>query len=95
MVHALGLNVFVGSMALVCLAGDAVTFLFAWKGMTLASYALVVSDGSAENGHAGLVYVVAASRGHPLRHPGGAGTAGVAPTGGRDGKVGRSGRRTS
>src|SRR6266545_282825 len=65
-VHGLGLNVFIGSMALVCLAGDAVTFLFAWEGMTLASYALVVSDGSDENGHAGLLYVVMAHAGTAL-----------------------------
>ncbi len=43
-VQTLALDVFVGCMALVCCAGDALTFLLAWEGMTLASYVLVVSD---------------------------------------------------
>jgi len=36
-------------MALVLCAGDALTFLLAWEGMTLASYALVVSEGNKKN----------------------------------------------
>ena len=38
------LNVFLGCMAFVSCAGDALTFLLCWEGMTLASYVLVVSD---------------------------------------------------
>jgi hydrogenase-4 component B len=53
------LNVFLACMALVCCAGDALTFLLCWEGMTLASYALVVSDDEdGENARAGLLYVV-------------------------------------
>jgi len=62
-VVAAGINVFVGSMALVVCAGDALTFLLAWEGMTLASYALVVSEGTDENARAGLVYIVMAHAG--------------------------------
>ena len=51
-------------MALVCCAGDALTFLLAWEGMTLASYVLVVSDtASEENARAGLLYLVMAHAG--------------------------------
>lgn len=60
-VHVLALNVFVGSMALLACAGDALTFLILWEGMTLASYALVVSDTSSEaHTRAGLLYIVMA-----------------------------------
>jgi hydrogenase-4 component B len=45
-VEVLGINLFVGSMALVLCAGDALTFLLAWEGMTLASYTLVVGYGA-------------------------------------------------
>ena len=63
-VQVLALNVFVGCMALVCCAGDALTFLLAWEGMTLASYVLVVSDTeSEENTRAGLLYLVMAHAG--------------------------------
>ncbi len=63
-VQVLALNVFVGCMALVCCAGDALTFLLAWEGMTLASYVLVVSDTeSEENARAGLLYAVMAHAG--------------------------------
>jgi hydrogenase-4 component B len=58
------LGMFVGSMALVCCAGDLITFLLAWEGMTLASYALVVSDTrSEESTRAGLLYLVMAHAG--------------------------------
>jgi hydrogenase-4 component B len=51
-------------MALVCCAGDAITFLLAWEGMTLASYVLVVSDTrSEEHTRAGLLYLVMAHAG--------------------------------
>src|SRR5665811_1717923 len=42
--QVLALNVFLGCMAFVCCAGDALSFLLCWEGMTLASYVLVVSD---------------------------------------------------
>jgi hydrogenase-4 component B len=65
--QVLALNVFVGSMALVCCAGDALTFLFCWEGMTLASYVLVVSDDrDGENARAGLLYMVMAHGGTAL-----------------------------
>ena len=65
--QVLALNVFVGSMALVCCAGDALTFLFCWEGMTLASYVLVVSnDRDGENARAGLLYMVMAHGGTAL-----------------------------
>ena len=55
------LNVFLGSMVLVCCAGDALTFLLSWEGMTLASYVLVVSDDrNGEHARAGLLYMVMA-----------------------------------
>ncbi|MFI5379488.1 MAG: proton-conducting transporter membrane subunit [Tepidisphaerales bacterium] len=64
LVQVLALNVFVGCMALVCCAGDALTFLLAWEGMTLASYVLVVCDTeSQENTRAGLLYLVMAHAG--------------------------------
>jgi hydrogenase-4 component B len=56
--------VFVACMVLVCCAGDALTFLLAWEGMTLASYALIVSDArNEENAHAGLIYLIMAHAG--------------------------------
>ncbi len=62
--QTLALGAFVACMALVCCAGDAVTFLLAWEGMTLASYVLVVSDThSEENTRAGLLYLVMAHAG--------------------------------
>lgn len=55
---------FVACMALLCCAGDALTFLLMWEGMTLASYVLVVSDiEKAENTRAGLLYLVMAHGG--------------------------------
>ena len=64
LVQVLALNVFVGCMVLVCCAGDALTFLLAWEGMTLASYVLVVCDTEgAENTRAGLLYLVMAHAG--------------------------------
>ncbi|HPS20944.1 MAG TPA: proton-conducting transporter membrane subunit [Candidatus Omnitrophota bacterium] len=65
-VEVMGINFFVGSMALVLVAGDALTFLLAWEGMTLASYALVVYEGKKTNTHAGLVYIIMAHAGTAL-----------------------------
>jgi hydrogenase-4 component B len=63
----LALNVFLGCMALVCCAGDALTFLLCWEGMTLASYVLVVSDHrEGDNARAGLLYLVMAHGGTAL-----------------------------
>lgn len=63
-VQTLGLGLFVGCMALVCCAGDALSFLLAWEGMTLTSYVLVVSDtGNEEHARAGLLYLVMAHAG--------------------------------
>jgi hydrogenase-4 component B len=63
-VQTLALAAFVGCMALVCCAGDLLTFLLAWEGMTLASYLLVVSDTRKdENARAGLLYLVMAHAG--------------------------------
>jgi len=63
-VQTVALAAFVGCMAAVCCAGDLVTFLFAWEGMTLASWILVVSDArSEENARAGLLYLVVAHAG--------------------------------
>ena len=63
-VQAIALVLFVACMMLVCCAGDALTFLLAWEGMTLASYALVVSDTRSEdNARAGLLYLVMAHAG--------------------------------
>ncbi len=65
--HVLALDVFIGSMMLLCCAGDGLTFLLLWEGMTVASYALVVSDfGRDENVHAGLLYIVMAHIGTAL-----------------------------
>ncbi|MBF0494358.1 MAG: hydrogenase 4 subunit B [Candidatus Omnitrophica bacterium] len=64
--EVLGINVFVASMALVLCAGDAIVFLLAWEGMTLASYALVVAESKRTNTHAGLVYIVMAHAGTAL-----------------------------
>ncbi len=53
------LNVFLGCMVFVCCAGDALSFLLCWEGMTLASYVLVVCDDrDGENARAGLLYMV-------------------------------------
>ncbi|HJX64864.1 MAG TPA: proton-conducting transporter membrane subunit [Polyangia bacterium] len=63
-VQTFALGVFVVCMAGVCCAGDGLTFLLAWEGMTLASYALVVSDArNEENTRAGLLYLVMAHAG--------------------------------
>jgi hydrogenase-4 component B len=54
-------------MAFVCCAGDALTFLLCWEGMTLASYVLVVSDDrDGENARAGLLYMTMAHGGTAL-----------------------------
>jgi hypothetical protein len=64
LVQTVALGVFVACMALVCCAGDGLTFLLAWEGMTLASYVLVVCDTrSEENARAGLLYLVMAHAG--------------------------------
>ena len=64
LVQTFALGVFVVCMAVVCCAGDGLTFLLAWEGMTLASYVLVVSDTrSEENTRAGLLYLVMAHAG--------------------------------
>jgi hydrogenase-4 component B len=61
------LNAFLGCMVFVCCAGDALTFLFCWEGMTLASYALVVSsDRDGKHAQAGLLYMVMAHGGTAL-----------------------------
>jgi hydrogenase-4 component B len=66
-VQVLALNLFLGCMAFVCCAGDALTFLLCWEGMTLASYVLVVSDDrDGENARAGLLYMVMAHGGTAL-----------------------------
>ena len=63
-VQTAALAVFVACMALVCCAGDLLTFLLSWEGMTLASWVLVVSDTrSEENARAGLLYLVMAHAG--------------------------------
>jgi formate hydrogenlyase subunit 3/multisubunit Na+/H+ antiporter MnhD subunit len=55
---------FIGAMNLVLLAQDAFSFLVAWEVMSLASWALVVSDDRSEsNRRAGLVYLVMATGG--------------------------------
>jgi hydrogenase-4 component B len=65
--QVLALNVFLGCMAFVCCAGDALSFLLCWEGMTLASYVLVVSDDrDGENARAGLLYMVMAHGGTAL-----------------------------
>jgi len=64
LVQTFALGGFVACMAGVCCAGDGLTFLLAWEGMTLASYVLVVSDTrSDENTRAGLLYLVMAHAG--------------------------------
>ena len=65
--QVIALNVFLGCMAFVCCAGDALSFLLCWEGMTLASYVLVVSDDrDGENARAGLLYMVMAHGGTAL-----------------------------
>jgi hydrogenase-4 component B len=65
--QVVALNVFLGCMAFLCCAGDALTFLLCWEGMTLASYVLVVSDDrDGENARAGLFYMVMAHGGTAL-----------------------------
>jgi formate hydrogenlyase subunit 3/multisubunit Na+/H+ antiporter MnhD subunit len=55
---------FLAGMALVALADDAFSFLFAWEFMSLASWALVMAhSGEADNARAGYVYIVMASFG--------------------------------
>lgn len=58
-VQVMALNIFLGCMVFLCCAGDALSFLLCWEGMTLASYVLVVSDDKeGENAQAGLLYMV-------------------------------------
>ncbi|MBI2838222.1 MAG: hydrogenase 4 subunit B [Acidobacteria bacterium] len=65
--QVLALNVFLGCMSFLCCAGDALTFLLCWEGMTLASYVLVVSDDrDGENARAGHLYMVMAHGGTAL-----------------------------
>jgi hydrogenase-4 component B len=65
--QVLALNVFLGCMVFLCCAGDALTFLLCWEGMTLASYVLVVSDHEEkESVRAGLLYMVMAHGGTAL-----------------------------
>ncbi|HKY94033.1 MAG TPA: hydrogenase 4 subunit B [Kiloniellales bacterium] len=55
---------FLGAMSLVVLADEAFTFLFSWELMSLASWALVISDHRREdNRRAGFVYLLMASFG--------------------------------
>ena len=55
---------FIAGMNLVLLARDAFSFLVGWEFMSLASWALVVSDhASAENRRAALVYLIMATGG--------------------------------
>jgi formate hydrogenlyase subunit 3/multisubunit Na+/H+ antiporter MnhD subunit len=55
---------FIAGMNLVLLAQDAFSFLVGWEVMSLASWALVVSDHrSADNRRAGLIYIVMATAG--------------------------------
>jgi len=55
---------FIGAMNLVLLAQDAFAFLVGWEFMSLASWALVVSeDRSESNRRAGLVYLIMAAGG--------------------------------
>jgi hydrogenase-4 component B len=66
-VQALALNLFLGCMTFLCCAGDALTFLLCWEGMTLASYLLIVSDDrDGEHARAGLLYLVMAHGGTAL-----------------------------
>jgi hydrogenase-4 component B len=65
--HVIALNVFVGSMAFLPCAGDALSFLLLWEGMTLASYVLVVAETQRdENVRAGMLYFVMAHLGTAL-----------------------------
>ncbi len=53
-------NLLLLSMALVVSAGDMLTFLLAWEGMSLSSYFLVVFEHDrAESRRAGLIYLIA------------------------------------
>jgi hydrogenase-4 component B len=55
---------FIGGMNLVLIAQDAFSFLIGWEVMSLASWALVVSEhGSPENRRAALVYLIMATGG--------------------------------
>ncbi len=55
---------FIAAMNLVLVAQDAFSFLVGWEIMSLASWALVVSEDESEsNRHAGLVYVIMAAGG--------------------------------
>ncbi|MBI4819928.1 MAG: hydrogenase 4 subunit B [Deltaproteobacteria bacterium] len=66
-IHVLGFNTFAASMSFLVCAGDALSFLLLWEGMTLASYALVVSESAKpESAHAGLLYMVMAHAGTAL-----------------------------
>jgi len=66
-VQTVALALFVASMALLVCAADAFSFLFFWEAMTLASWALVVSEADdAEGTRAGLLYVVMAHAGTAL-----------------------------
>ena len=66
-VQVLALNGFLGGMVFLCCAGDAMTFLFTWEGMTLASYVLVVcEDRDGANAQAGFLYMVMAHAGTAL-----------------------------
>ncbi len=54
--------VFIAGMNVVLLANDAFSFLVGWELMSLASWALVVSDDrNADNRYAGLVYIIMAT----------------------------------
>ena len=56
--------VFIAGMNVVLLANDAFSFLVGWELMSLASWALVVSDDrNPDNRYAGLVYIVMATGG--------------------------------
>jgi len=58
-VQVLALNTFLACMVFLCSAGDALSFILCWEGMTLASYVLVVSDDTdGENARAGLLYMI-------------------------------------
>ena len=60
-VKTVALNAFIAFMALLCCAGDALSFLLFWEGMTVASYALIVAEaGSLGNARAALIYLVMA-----------------------------------
>ena len=53
---------FLAGMNIVVIAADAYTFLFGWEVMSLASWALVMSDHrSADSGRAGTVYLIMAT----------------------------------